>query len=141
MKRVLKGLFLLLLILGSLVSAVSFSAAADGAEAHQRVRVGWYISERFQEGDAAQARKRGYSYEYLQDVANYTGWEYEYVPGGWSELYDALLAGEIDLLAGLSYTEERAALMQYPAYEMALSPTISINGPGMPRSAALTCPR
>ena len=82
--------------------------------------MGWYISERFQEGDAGLDRKNGYSYEYLQDVANYTGWEYEYVPGGWSELYDALLNGEIDLLAGLSYTEERAALLNYPAYEMGL---------------------
>ncbi|MBO4385072.1 MAG: GGDEF domain-containing protein [Clostridia bacterium] len=113
-------LFSLLLTL--LYFALPFSAAAVGAEAeqHQKVRVGWYISERFQEGEAEQDRKSGYSYEYLQDVANYTGWEYEYVPGGWSELYDALLNGEIDLLAGLSFTEERAALLNYPAYEMGL---------------------
>ena len=120
MKRFLNRMILLQLVLALLLSAFSFSAAAADKEAGQtrKVRVGWYNSERFQEGGAEQDRKSGYSYEYLQDVANYTGWEYEYVPGGWSELFDALLDGSIDLLAGLSYTEERAALMNYPAFEM-----------------------
>ena len=122
MKRCFNRLFLAPLLLLLLFSALPLPAAAGGGDTDpgQKVRVGWYISERFQEGDAQQDRKSGYSYEYLQDVANYTGWEYEYVSGGWSELYDALLDGEIDLLAGLSYTEERAALMNYPAYEMGL---------------------
>ena len=122
MKRIFNRVFPLLLLLALLSSAVPCSAASGGDEAERsrRVRVGWYNSERFQEGGAEQGRKSGYSYEYLQDVANYTGWEYEYVSGGWSELYDALVDGEIDLLAGLSYTRERAALMNYPAYEMGL---------------------
>lgn len=109
MRRMWKRGSLLLLLFALLLSAAP-AAAADGDEAAQNrtVRVGWYNSERFQEGDEAQGRKSGYSYEYLQDVANYTGWEYEYVSGGWSELYDAFVAGKIDLLAGLSYTEERA---------------------------------
>ena len=63
-------------------------------------------------------KKSGYSYEYLQNVSNYTGWEYEYISGGWSELYDAFIRGDIDLLAGVSYTEERGALMNYPGHAM-----------------------
>lgn len=51
-------------------------------------------------------------------ISNYTGWKYEYVSGSWSELYEALLDGKIDLLAGLSYTDERARQINYPAYEM-----------------------
>ena len=122
MKRILISTTLFLLLFSLLFTAVCFSATADGeiSEQSRKVRVGWYISERFQEGGAESNRKSGYSYEYLQDVANYTGWEYEYVAGGWSELYDALVNGDIDLLAGLSYTEERAELMNYPAYEMGL---------------------
>ena len=83
-----------------------------------KVRVGWYNSDHFQEGDGETSQKSGYSYEYLQSVSNYTGWEYEYVSGGWSELYDAFLKGYIDLLAGVSYTEELSSLMNYPSYEM-----------------------
>ena len=96
----------------------SVTARAENPDMSQRVRVGWYNSDHFQEGETEQDRKSGYSYEYLQGVSNYTGWEYEYVYGGWSELYDAFIKGDIDLLAGLSYTEERAPLIHYPRYEM-----------------------
>lgn len=37
-----------------------------------------------------------------------TGWEYEYVYGTFSELFQMLQNGEIDLMGNLSYTEERA---------------------------------
>ena len=117
MKRILITVIIFLMLSAFLAPSV-FTSAAEGTDTGRKVKVGWYISERFQEGEAAHGRKSGYSYEYLQAVANYTGWEYEYVPGGWSELYNALVNGEIDLLAGLSYTEERAELMNYPAYEM-----------------------
>ena len=109
-----KRIALLPLLFLFLLSAVPFAAADSG----RRVRVGWYNSDHFQEGETEQDLKSGYSYEYLQGVSNYTGWEYEYVSGGWSELYDAFINGEIDLLAGLSYTEERSGLMNYPGYEM-----------------------
>ena len=109
-----------MLILFGLTIHLSAVAAEDKTEQDRKVRVGWYTSEHFQEGDAEYDRKSGYSYEYLQDIANYTGWEYEYVSGGWSELYDALINGQIDLLAGVSYTKERESLMDYPAYEMGL---------------------
>ncbi|MBQ8982666.1 MAG: GGDEF domain-containing protein [Lachnospiraceae bacterium] len=120
MKRITKrSIVLLLLLTFVLLAFPSTSAnAADEIKESNKVRVGWYQSDHFQEGDADQDYKSGYSYEYLQDVSNYTGWEYEYVSGSWSELYDALLEGEIDVLAGLSYTEERAELINYPAYEM-----------------------
>ena len=96
----------------------SFTVNAHESDLSRKVRVGWYNSDHFQEGATENDRKSGYSYEYLQGVSNYTGWEYEYVYGGWSELYDAFISGDIDLLAGLSYTEERAPLMNYPGYEM-----------------------
>ena len=117
MKTAVNRAAICLIVFMFLFSCLPLCARADPNESRP-VRVGWYQSECFQEGDAEGSRKSGYSYQYLQNVSNYTGWEYEYVPGGWSELYDALLSGDIDLLAGLSYTEERSSLMNYPAYEM-----------------------
>ena len=108
---------MVLLFLFSAAPLCAVSAVGDGA-ASRRVRVGWYNSDHFQEGTGETAQKSGYAYEYLQRVSNYTGWEYEYVDGGWAELYDAFLKGDVDLLAGVSYTEERAGLMNYPGYEM-----------------------
>jgi len=44
----------------------------------------------------------GYAYDYLQDVAAYTGWSYSYVSGTWPELFEMLCNGEIDILANVS---------------------------------------
>ena len=38
--------------------------------------------------------------------------------GSWSELFEMLVAGEIDLLSDVSYTEERAQKILYSAEGM-----------------------
>ena len=78
------------------------------------VRVGYYENEVFQEGAKEGAVKTGYAYEYYRKISEYTGWTYEYVYGSYSDLYAMLLNGEVDLLAGLAYREERAGLIGYP---------------------------
>ncbi|MEE1159415.1 MAG: transporter substrate-binding domain-containing protein, partial [Atopobiaceae bacterium] len=75
------------------------------------VRVGWYESA-FHSTDQF-GRRSGYGYEYQQRIATYTGWKYEYVEGSWSELYEMLASGQIDLLSDVSYTEERAEQILY----------------------------
>ncbi|MBQ0042950.1 MAG: GGDEF domain-containing protein [Lachnospiraceae bacterium] len=82
------------------------------------VKVGYYENENFQEGAAEGAVKTGYSYEYLQKIATYNGWRYEYVYGSWTEIYEAFTKGEIDILAGLGYAQERLEIMNYPNYPM-----------------------
>ncbi len=81
-------------------------AQNDGNNKERIIRAGWheapyFIMDRY-------GRRSGYSYEYQQKIAAYTGWKYEYVEGGWSVLLDRLKKGEIDLLANVSYTDERA---------------------------------
>ena len=78
------------------------------------VRVGYYENEIFQEGAKEGAVKTGYAYEYYRKLAEYTGWKYEYVYGSFSDLYQMLLDGEIDLLAGLARKEDRIGLIGYP---------------------------
>ena len=111
-----KGIIWTMILL--LLASAAPGARTENADESHIVRVGWYNSDHFQEGETENDRKSGYSYEYLQGVSNDTGWEYAYVYSGWSELYEAFLNGDIDLLADLSYTEERAPLMNYPGYEM-----------------------
>ena len=84
------------------------------------VRIGWYEQDMFQEGMSDDEVKSGYSYEYIQKVADYTSWQYEYVYGTWSELYDKLVNGEIDLLAGVSKTSEREDDLLFPDSEMGI---------------------
>ena len=94
---------------------------AMAAEAEQKtVRVGYYVNECFQEGTSDEDVKRGYGYEYLRKVACYTGWKYEYVYGNWTDLYEQFLAGEIDIMAGVSKLEEREGFLLFPDYEMGI---------------------
>jgi len=86
--------------------------------AEKNVRVGWFLSTTFQEGMSDSAPKSGYSYEYLLKIADYNGWQYQYIYGEWAELFSKLEKGEIDLLAGVSITEERKKIMQFPSYAM-----------------------
>ena len=102
--------FILTMVL--LLSALTLSVPA--AAETKPIRVGYYENEVFQEGAREGAVKTGYAYEYYRKLSEYTGWEYEYVYGEFSELYQMLLDGEIDLLAGLAWREERASLIGYP---------------------------
>ncbi|MGN0400449.1 MAG: transporter substrate-binding domain-containing protein, partial [Blautia sp.] len=61
--------------------------------------------------------KSGYGYEYLQQVAYFSGWKYEYVNGSFNELLQMLKNGEIDLMGDISYTEERARYIDYASEE------------------------
>ena len=78
------------------------------------VRVGYYEQEVFQEGAADGAVKTGYAYEYYQKLSEYTGWRYEYVYGEFGDLYQMLLDGDIDFLAGLAWREDRESIIGYP---------------------------
>ncbi len=82
------------------------------------VRVGYYENEVFEEGARDGAVKSGYAYEYYRKISEYTGWKYEYVYGEFGELYRMLLDGEIDLLAGLAWKEDREGLIGYPKEPM-----------------------
>ena len=82
------------------------------------VKIGYYEAHDFQEGADDSAAKSGYSYEYIQKVASYTGWRYQYVYGEWKDLYEKLKTREIDLMAGISYDDDRVNSMLFPKYEM-----------------------
>ena len=57
--------------------------------------------------------RRGYGYELMQALAGYTGWEFEYVKCDWSNCFDKLENGEIDIMGDISYTDERAQKMLF----------------------------
>lgn len=105
----------ILLCLVLYITAFSFPVSAEEAKS-RTVRVGWY--EGTYNTTGPDGKKRGYSYEYQQAVAARTGWKYEYVEGSWSELMSMLKKGQIDLLGGISYAEERAASMLFSELPM-----------------------
>jgi len=65
------------------------------------VRVGYIPLSGYMNYDAKGYRS-GYGYEYLQELADYAGWKYEYIEGTWAESLARLKLGQIDLLIGLA---------------------------------------
>lgn len=102
----------LLCALALLLSVLPLHAAA--ASEAKVVRVGYYENEVFQEGAGEGKIRTGYAYEYYQKLSEYTGWRYQYVYDSYSRLYEMLLDGSIDVLAGLARTPERESLIGYP---------------------------
>ena len=57
--------------------------------------------------------RKGDGYELLQTLSGYTGWQFEYVTCDWSDCFEKLKNGEIDIMGGISYTEDRAEEMLF----------------------------
>ena len=49
----------------------------------------------------------------LETLSGYTGWRFEYVTCDWSDCFEKLENGEIDIMGGISYTEDRAEEMLF----------------------------
>lgn len=109
-----------LLFLAVFLCAGVFTADASDAKAdtgkEKTVRVGYLLYDGYQEGEGDEP-KSGYGYEYLQQIAYYANWKYEYVNGSFNELLEKLKRGEIDIMGNISYTEERAEEIAYASEE------------------------
>ena len=82
MKIALHKLCCLLLCLLTLSALIALPAAAQ----EKTVRMGWY--EDAYNITGKHGERSGYAYEFEQAVAAYTGWNYEYVHAGWSDLFN-----------------------------------------------------
>lgn len=105
-----KSVCAMLCLLLLLSVALPVKAAAETAPA-KVVRVGSfedtfnYVNEK--------GAKKGYGYELLQTLSGYTGWQFEYVTCDWSDCFEKLKNGEIDIMGDISYTEDRAEEMLF----------------------------
>ena len=105
------GIFVVLGI-WMLLSVPCRAAEANNIEKQsQIIRVGSF-EDTFDYVDKNGVR-RGYGYEVMQALAGYTGWEFEYVKCDWSDCFDKLENGEIDIMGDISYTDERAQKMLF----------------------------
>ena len=100
-----------LLSLLLLLSAVLPMKAAAEADPVKVVRVGSF-EDTFNYVNEKGARK-GYGYELLETLSGYTGWQFEYVTCDWSDCFEKLENGEIDIMGDISYTEDRAEEMLF----------------------------
>ena len=102
MRKSVCAMLCLLLLLSAVLPV---KAAAETAPA-KVVRVGSF-EDTFNYCNEKGARK-GYGYELLETLSGYTGWQFEYVTCDWSDCFEKLENGEIDIMGDISYTEDRA---------------------------------
>lgn len=100
------------------VTALADEGAADTSHDHRVLRVGWPAQPGLSDSDG-KGSYSGYSYDYLEQVAQYTGWNYEFieVEGSVNEQLSTLLSmletGEIDILGAMTYSESLARQYDY----------------------------
>lgn len=112
------SILLLLAALIALVMSCSFSAA----QAPKKVRVGYFIHNGYQ-NKAADGSYSGYGYDYLQKIAGYAGFQYEFVEGSWAECLKRLRDGKIDMLGFMLKTKEREAVYDFPIWNCGYNST------------------
>ena len=69
------------------------------------IRVGWYEKEGYFEKDK-DGNIYGFGVDYLNAIADYTGWKYEFKEGTKRQCMNWLVSGSIDLLSPVGVTEE-----------------------------------
>ena len=105
-----KSACVMLSLLLLLTAVFPVKAAAETAPA-KVVRVGSF-EDTFNYVNEKGARK-GYGYELLETLSGYMGWQFEYVTCDWSDCFEKLENGEIDIMGGISYTEDRTEEMLF----------------------------
>jgi len=92
-------------------------SAGDIAPVRRTVRVG--ISDSDTSSPSGGDNKTvTFEKEYLQAVAEYAGWNYEYVNAPWSECLEMAKNGEIDILMDVSKTDDRLQYFNYSSESM-----------------------
>lgn len=95
--------------LSLVVCLLPCTAVADRMPA---IRVGRFpYAEQLTRGE--DGHYSGYGYDYLQEIALYTGWRYEFVDASWSDCLSMLERGELDLMGALMRSPERESIFAF----------------------------
>lgn len=70
---------------------------------------------------SADGTPQGIIVDFLDEIANYTGWKYEYVPVEGDSIVTEYKAGKFDLMGGTYYSERTAEMFAYPDYNTGYS--------------------
>ncbi|SHF49790.1 Signal transduction histidine kinase [Lactonifactor longoviformis DSM 17459] len=110
--------FLLLLILLGSVQRNTLSVQAEAAVPEKKViKVAFPYIKGLSETDE-KGNHQGLVVDYLNEIAKYTNWEYEYITGESEALITDFMNGEYDLLGGTFYSPDLETYFSYPDYTM-----------------------
>lgn len=106
-------------LLCCILSAQLLSPLSVRAAEKETVRVGYMPDDSFFYMDKND-RYQGLYAEYLYHIAQYTGWNYEFISASQDRLLNMLAKGQIDMLLNVNYTPERRAVCYFPDYPITM---------------------
>lgn len=113
-----------------LLTAADLERIVDAEDNKEElIRIGYIDYSGFIEQDDNN-HYTGYAVDYLEKVAEYTGWSYEYVHDTWENLLLQLEQGEIDFLLSAQFTPERAERFLYSDYTLGVEYNYLYTWPG-----------
>lgn len=115
MKRCLSFLLIAVLLTAVFLPATALAANNDTDDEKVVLRVAFPESEGFTMKDEDGTR-HGLVVDYLNEIAKYTNWEYEYIDGDGDAVVEAFLDGKYDLMGGTYYSEALEEYFEYPDY-------------------------
>ena len=107
-----KKLNRLILLLGIILIFLNFHSKYVKAEENRVIKVGYPIVEGFTEVE--NGIYSGYAFEYLFEIAKYTGWQYEFIEMSLSDALSKLQSGEIDIVGGMLKNEKSSEIFSFP---------------------------
>ena len=115
-------LLLGLILFFSILSPCSAVLGEDG-KTERVLRVAFPELEGFSETDQY-GQHHGLVPDYLNEIAKYTGWKYEYISTDGESMIDGFLDGQYDLMGGTYYQPEFEKYFAYPDYNMGYSKSV-----------------
>ena len=126
------------IFLSILIFLTGFSPIESFArEGKKVIKVGFYPLNNYQECDE-NGNYKGYYVDYLREISQYTGWEYEFIQMNYSACLKSLNDRNIDLVCGVDYSSSRTSTMEfstlpaitthYELYTLADNDTLYYNG-------------
>ncbi|MEG0090484.1 MAG: transporter substrate-binding domain-containing protein, partial [Oscillospiraceae bacterium] len=97
--------------------ALSFVVYADNGSLKKTVRVGYTDYYGFIEQNP-NGEFSGYGVDYLDELAHYTDWRYEYVYCNWDTAIEKLQNDEIDLLCNATPNAENRKTLAFSQYSI-----------------------
>lgn len=107
-------------VLFALVMLLFLAVPSEAAEEEKVLRVAFPQTEGFSiMGE--DGYPEGLVVDYLNEIAKYTGWKYEYIETDGDTIIDDFLAGKFDLMGGTFYADGYEEYFAYPDYNCGFS--------------------
>ena len=127
--KYLRNTFTFLVFTAMIFMLIPAGSSPAAPSKDHTVRVAYPIQAGLTDKDPA-GNYTGYTYEYLEEIAQYTGWDYEFieVSGDIDEslvnLMEMLQRGEIDLLGGILYSSGTGEMFDFASHSYGTAETV-----------------